>query len=241
MEVRFYFDYRSPFAYLAKDLVYGIEDHYPPDAVHVRWLPFAFPVEEGFGLPGSRSRYHLNKVKYAYVDARQWANERDPPLVIKGPQRVFDSTRANAAGLFAQSLGRPVFRAYTDRVYREFFERRLDIEQAEAIRCVLQDAVARHAGDHSQAAAGWESRYAAFVGDDEQQQEEGGGGAARGQLAEIREAAEEEGVFGVPSFVVGGHLFFGADRFHWVRRRLDALLAARHTPGTTQPTTSSST
>jgi hypothetical protein len=110
VEVRFYFDYRSPFVYLAKDLVYGIEDHYPPDAVHVRWLPFAFPVEEGFGLPGaplppphvrlsffslpltpwwsptvvpthmcgvvfhdagSRSRYHLNKVKYAYVDARQ--------------------------------------------------------------------------------------------------------------------------------------------------------------------------
>jgi hypothetical protein len=47
-------------------------------------------------------------------------------------------------------------------------------------------------------------------------------------------------VFGVPSFVVGGHLFFGADRFHWVRRRLDALLAARHTPGTTPSTTTSS-
>jgi hypothetical protein len=44
---------------------------------------------------------------------RRWADERDPPLVIKGPKRVFDSTRANAAGLFAQSLGRPVFRAYT--------------------------------------------------------------------------------------------------------------------------------
>lgn len=47
------------FAYLAKDLVYGLEDHYPPDAVHVRWLPFAFPVEEGFGLPGASSPPHV--------------------------------------------------------------------------------------------------------------------------------------------------------------------------------------
>jgi hypothetical protein len=52
VEVHFYYDHRSPFAYLAKDLVYGLEDSHPPDRVRVRWLPFAFPVEEGFGLPG---------------------------------------------------------------------------------------------------------------------------------------------------------------------------------------------
>lgn len=53
VELRFYFDYRSPFSYLAKDQVYALEDAHSPDRLHVTWLPFAFPVEEGFGHPGS--------------------------------------------------------------------------------------------------------------------------------------------------------------------------------------------
>jgi 2-hydroxychromene-2-carboxylate isomerase len=73
VEVRFYFDYRSPFAYLAKDLVYGLEDHYPPDVVHVQWLPFAFPVEEGFGLPGASSPYVLS---FSFFTS---SSQRSPP------------------------------------------------------------------------------------------------------------------------------------------------------------------
>jgi 2-hydroxychromene-2-carboxylate isomerase len=110
-------------------------------------------------------------------------------------------------------------------VYREFFERTLDIEQEDAIMAVLRDAITQHA-EGPALADGWEARYETFVSED---------GEARRQLAAIREMGEKEGVFGVPSFVLGGDLFFGADRFDWVKRRLDALLATRDQLACTTP------
>lgn len=52
-------------------------------------------------------------------------------------------------------------------------------------------------------------------------------GTAARELAQIRQEADAEGVFGVPSFVIEKELFFGNDRIDWVEKRLRALGLAK--------------
>lgn len=101
-----------------------------------------------------------------------------------------------------------------DRVFREFFERKLDIEQTEAIKEVMESAIQQNAEPSLK--KGWEERFNAYVANQDLIKE---------QIATVREKGEAEGVFGVPSFVVGGELYFGNDRIHWVSRRVSQLLA----------------
>jgi len=224
-----YIDTKSPFSFLAKDPARQLERDF---FCELRFLPFEFPMEEAFGLPGKRGKYHDNKLRYAYLDARRFANSRSPPLTILGPKRAFDSTLANAALLYAaQAGGSKVQAAYMDMVFTRFFRREMDIERIEEVLSALEEA----AKSAAPLPAGLDPRsfalaFLPFIG----QKEDATAGAvkvatgseAEKQLAAIREKAEKEGVFGVPSFVVRvqgeekGELFFGNDRVEWVALKL---------------------
>jgi 2-hydroxychromene-2-carboxylate isomerase len=128
-ELKLYFDYKSPFAYLAKDPAFELPDHY---AVDLRWIPFVLRIKG----KGERSVYSEHKARYSYMDARRWANKRGG-FRIMGPLKVYDSTPALIGGLFAQREG--FFRPYTDVVYRRFFERALEIDQPAAIAGVIDE------------------------------------------------------------------------------------------------------
>ena len=54
------------------------------------------------------------------------------------------------------------------------------------------------------------------------------GGAGRIELDTIRESAEAAGVFGVPSFIVEGELFWGREHLADIREKLAPL--ARNNP-----------
>jgi 2-hydroxychromene-2-carboxylate isomerase len=125
--VKLYFDYKSPFAYLAKDPAFALPDRY---AVEVRWLPFVLRLKG----PGERSVYSDRKAKYSYMDARRWANRRGG-FMIKGPPKIYDSRPALIGGLFAQREG--FFREYTDTVFKSFFERTLEIDVADQVADVV--------------------------------------------------------------------------------------------------------
>ncbi len=236
--LKLYFDYRSPFSYLIKDPVRAIERDFAGKVV-VDWLPFAFFVEEAFGLPEQRTKYHLNKVKYAYHDVRRWANSRDPPLTILGPKRVYDSSIAMMGGLFAsKKWGKAAFERYTDLVFQRFFTRTLDIEAIDEILAVLEEATkgniinttttnnnnrATSAHDdhyHQQLQQPWSKEFTDFVIAE---------GEGQKELAKIQRQGEAEGVFGVPTLVLGGELFFGNDRVDWARQKLTLMLEKRRT------------
>jgi 2-hydroxychromene-2-carboxylate isomerase len=125
--VKLYFDYKSPFAYLAKDPAFALPDRY---AITLRWIPFVLRIKG----KGERSVYSEHKARYSYMDARRWANKRGG-FPIMGPLKVYDSTPALIGGLFAQREG--FFRPYTDVVYRRFFERALEIDQPDAVAGVI--------------------------------------------------------------------------------------------------------
>jgi len=126
-EVKMYSDYKSPYAYLAFDPAFALEEHY---RVRVRWIPFQLRVKG----KGERSLYSEYKARYSYLDARRWAKPRG--LVIRGPLKVYDTTPALIGGLFAAEHGR--LREYSRAAYERFFKRELEADQTEPVAALLE-------------------------------------------------------------------------------------------------------
>src|SRR5712692_5526804 len=125
-EVKMYSDYKSPFAYLAFDPAFALEERY---RVRVRWIPFQLRVKG----KGERSLYSEYKARYSYLDARRWAKSRG--LVIRGPLKVYDTTPSLIGGLFAQRHGRLI--EYSRKVYDGFFRREFEADLPEAVAALV--------------------------------------------------------------------------------------------------------
>lgn len=122
-EVKMYSDFKSPYAFLAFDPAFALEDKYQ---VRLKWKPFQLRLKG----KGQRSQYSEYKVKYSYMDARRWANMRGG-LMLRGPLKIFDTTPALIGGLFAAKHGK--LRQYGNRVFELFFKRELAADEADAI------------------------------------------------------------------------------------------------------------
>ncbi len=125
-EVKMYSDYKSPFAYLAFDPAFALEERY---RVRVRWIPFQLRIKG----KGERSLYSEYKTRYSYLDARRWAKARG--LVIRGTVKVYDTTPALIGGLFAEENGRLL--DYSRKVYELFWRRELEADQPQAVAEVI--------------------------------------------------------------------------------------------------------
>ena len=191
--IKLYFDYKSPFAYLAKDEAYQLEEDY---SVRIEWLPYVLDIPEALGDLQNRTQQQWRKIRYSYMDARRWANKRG--LVVRGPQKIFDSSIAAVGMLYAQNQGK--FRSYHDRVYERFWRRELDIENKQAIAAVLEEV-----GVDSE-------RFLSYLN-----------GTGRADLEVIQQQAEKDEIFGVPIFLVEGEMFWGHDRVPLIREKLDGM------------------
>jgi 2-hydroxychromene-2-carboxylate isomerase len=127
-ELKMYSDYKSPYAWLAFDPVFALEDKY---AVRVKWIPFQLRLKGS----GQRSLYSEYKVKYSYMDARRTANERGDKKMIRGPLKIYDTTPALIGGLFAERHGKLI--EYSRKVYELFFNRELAVDEAEALASLI--------------------------------------------------------------------------------------------------------
>jgi 2-hydroxychromene-2-carboxylate isomerase len=134
-EIKLYSDYKSPYAYLAFDPGFALEEKY---RVRVRWIPFQLRIKG----KGERSVYSEYKVKYSYLDARRWANMRGG-LVLRGPLKIYDTRPALIGGLFARKHGK--FMEYSRFVYEAFFKRELEVDQTDAVAKVIADLGMREA------------------------------------------------------------------------------------------------
>jgi len=197
-----YIDYKSPYAYLAKDLAYELERDF---AVRVDWLPYVLDIPSFLGsarvddsgrvIEEERNAHQWRRVRYSYMDCRRQARKRG--LVIRGPQKIWDSALAACGMLYAKRQGDAVLRRYNHIIFERFWKRELDIEDPDVIGAVLAESGANTTGF---------SAYSA--------------GEGRGELDRICRAAEAIGVFGVPSFVVDGELFWGREHLPDIRAML---------------------
>jgi 2-hydroxychromene-2-carboxylate isomerase len=135
-EVKMYSDYKSPFAYLAFDPAFALEQRF---RIRLRWIPFQLRIKG----KGERSLYSEHKARYSYLDARRWAKPRG--LVIRGPLKVYDTTPALIGGLFSQKHGRLL--DYSRRVFELFFRRELEADQPDAVADVIA-SLGMSAGDY---------------------------------------------------------------------------------------------
>jgi len=201
--IRIYSDYKSPYAYLAKDLAYELERE---TGARLDWLPYTLDIPAYLGsakvdaaggvLEESRNAHQWRRVKYSYMDCRREANRRG--LTIRGPRKIFDSSLANIGMLYAKR--HDVFRGYHDCVFDRFWKRELDIESPAALAAVLNECGADTAD------------FAAFLAGD-----------GRRQLQDIQREAEAAGVFGVPSFLLeDGDLYWGREHLPRIRELLAA-------------------
>ena len=195
-----YTDYKSPYAYLAKDLTYDLARDF---GIEVEWRPYILDIPsylgsarldpEGNVIEQDRNGHQWRRVRYSYMDCRRQARKRG--LVILGPRKIWDSTLAAAGMLFAQRSGPDVFRAYNDTVFERFWKRDLDIEDPAVLAGVLRGCGAP---------GGFEGEATTL----------------QTEVAAISRAAEETGVFGVPSYVIDGELFWGREHIEDIRAML---------------------
>ena len=196
-----YTDYKSPYAYLAKDPIYALA---ADASVALVWKPYILDIPQFLGsarvdpagnvLEENRNAHQWRRVRYSYMDCRRQARKQG--LIIRGTQKIWDSTLAAAGMLFAQSKSEQVFRRYHDAVFERFWRRELDIESVAAIEAVLRDAGADGSGFPDWADTG------------------------RAEVAQIARDAEALGVFGVPSFIIDGELFWGREHLPDIRAML---------------------
>ena len=137
-EVTVYIDYKSPYAYLAVGPAYGLENEYD---VRLEWLPYVLEIPLYLGSVEARNEHQWRRVRYSYMDARRLANRRG--LIVRGPQKIFDSSLAAMGMLLAKRQG--VFRAYNAITFDRFWKREFDIEDRNAVKAVLEEAGANTA------------------------------------------------------------------------------------------------
>ena len=191
--IKFYYDLKSPFSFLAFQPALDLESTH-----HVRllFIPHLFDFAAYGGALEVRDERSWRKVRYMYMDARRFANERG--ITIRGPQKLFDSRLALMTGMYADHHGK--FREYAAQVWKGFFTRELDIEKFEQLAPILE-SVGLSSADCE--------RYCETDGPRD--------------LSEAITEGERDEVFGVPTLMVDGEPFWGNDRITWVVRKLDAM------------------
>ena len=129
-------DYVSPYAFVAKAWAYQLEADYEID---LEWRPYTLDIASFQGSVEQRDPHHWRRVRYAYMDARRFANKQG--LVLMGPKKIYYARTINAGMLYAQQHG--VFRAYNDLAFDRFWRRDLDPESVEAVSARARTRLAR--------------------------------------------------------------------------------------------------
>ena len=188
--IPFYIDFKSPYAYLAIAPTRLLERDYD---VKLDWMPLTLNIPDYLDAVETRRPHAWRRVRYSYMDARRLANRVG--LTIRGPQKIFDTRIASIALMYAK--GKPGFDRFVDLTFEKFFKRELDIENEPAMAALLAEAGIDAGG------------FGAYLQ---------GPGSAQHDSDRIK--TEDSGVFGVPSLVIRGEIFWGGDRIDLVRERL---------------------
>lgn len=190
--IDFYFDFISPFAYLAHVKLpalarrYGASLHYHP--VDVLFAKLAA------GNYGPSTRQIPTKARYIREDRLRWAALYEVPMVS-----TLNATRAprlNSGVFFANREGRA--EDYVNAAFHQVWGVGADPEDDKVLQTVAQ------------ALAFDPKKFLAYVNSAPAQQ----------AYAESRQAAHGRGVFGVPTMILDEQMFWGNDRLEFLEKYL---------------------
>jgi 2-hydroxychromene-2-carboxylate isomerase len=194
-----YVDFKSPYAYLAKAPTFQLADDL---GIDVDWRPLTLDIHSYLGSArlnasgavseSRRTPEQWHRVRYAYRDARRYANLVG--LTVRGTTKIWDSSLASIGLQWAKGQGAGPLRAFIDLTYERFWKRELDIEDASVVAGVLAEAGAEPDG------------FIDFAR-----------GEGRAEHDVMQQRIFAAGIFGVPSYVLDGELYFGREHLPRIR------------------------
>ncbi|MDE0061274.1 MAG: DsbA family protein [Gammaproteobacteria bacterium] len=194
-----YMDFKSPYAYMALEPTYQLEDDL---GIEIDWRPLTLDIPSFLGsarvdnkgrvTESRRSDEQWANVRYAYRDTKRTARHRD--IILKGTVKIWDSSLAAIGLMWVKAHGRDSLKSFFFNVYEKFWKRELDIEDVAVIEAMLDAAGTQVAGFR---------QYAS--------------GEGRRVHDSLQDSLHPAGLFGVPSYVVDGQIFFGREHLPAVR------------------------
>jgi len=200
--LKVYIDFKSPYAFIAKDPTYALEEEF---GIKIDWYPLTLNIGSYLGtaktdnsgkvVESNRSPHQWLAVKYSYMDARRYANLRS--LTLRGTQKIWDSSLAAIGMSWAKQMGHDVLKCYIDITFDRFWKRELDIEDPAVIKRLLAESGANTDG------------FIEYLN-----------GEGRIQHDQLQDEILDQGLFGVPTYVIDGEIYFGREHLPRVRWHL---------------------
>lgn len=193
-QVEFYFDFGSPYSYLAFH-------HLPKVArkagAEVVWRPML--LGGVFQATHNASPMEVPaKGTHLQTDLNRWAAYFDVPYQMNPFFPINTLALMRGATALQMKGDEDGFTRYTAAIYAAMFETPKNLNQPEEIGKVLH-------------AAGFDPMQVLAMINDQ---------AVKDKLKENTAAAVARGVFGAPTFFVGDEMFWGQDRLHFVEQAL---------------------
>ncbi len=192
-----YVDIKSPYAFVAIKPTLALEAEL---GVAFDWRPLTLDIPSYLGsakksqgkvVESNRTPASWRAVKYAYRDARRYAERQG--YVLKGTEKIWDSSIANIGILWAVQHNRDRLADYFEAVYPRFWRRELDIEDASVVAACIQEA--------GLDAEGFEAYQA---------------GEGRDLHDTLQAQLHPAGIYGVPTYVFDGEILFGREHLPYI-------------------------
>jgi 2-hydroxychromene-2-carboxylate isomerase len=191
--IDFYFDFVSPYSYLANTSLPGMAKKY---GASISYRPFTLlDLMQKVGNRPTTIECR-NKGNYAMADLRRWANRYQVDFRPNPFWQSVDFPLLGRGALVAIDEGRGA--DYVSAAFRALWGEAIDLSQPPKLFAVLAAAAIDGPRLLQHAAA---AEYGA-------------------KLEHNTAAAAERGVFGSPTIFVGAEMFFGNDRFDFVAQAL---------------------
>ena len=190
-ELEYFFDFMSPFAYLAHDSVCQLAKRYDRDLIY---KPINLPEAKiAAGNTGPSNREIPVKLRYLLIDINRWAEKRDLPEAFPAS---LDPHKMNAGTFYA--LERGVAEKYVREAFALGWGQGGDMS-AERTLSDLAETM------------GWSvAEFVAYASMAKELPE---------YIASNTEAVEK-GVFGVPTIIIDDQMWWGNDRLSFVEEFL---------------------
>ncbi|MEM1433261.1 MAG: DsbA family protein [Pseudomonadota bacterium] len=199
-----YFDLKSPYAFIAKDPIRALERELD---MSFDWRPLTLNIQSYLGsarldkkgkvASANRSQSQWGAVKYAYRDARRYAELQG--YTLRGTEKIWNTELIHMACGWVKAHQPDALERLLDLAYPPFWQRDLDVESFAVVAELLRRAGAPVDG------------FAEFVA-----------GPGPAQHAEEQAAIFAAGIFGVPTVVFEGNFWFGREHLPALRHRVRA-------------------
>lgn len=200
LKVEFQFDFGSPNAYLAEYLIPSIEQRTGVKFDYVPVLLGGIYKATGNMSPSDSLRGIKNKPEYQALETQRFLRRYHITKFSQNPFFPVNTLMLMRGAVAAELEG--VFEPYVEAMFHFMWEEPRKLDDPQVLAQTLQDA--KLPAD----------RLLARIQEPQ----------VKETLLANTQAAYERGAFGIPSFLVGGELYFGKDRLREIE---DTLMGAR--------------